>query len=301
MLSVAFRPDGRRLVTTSADGTVRQWDSTTGREVEPPYDRHTGEVMTAEYSPDGLWIASGGTDRTVRVWGAANRQDVAVLHGHTGDVSELAFTADGRRLASASQSGRLGYTGDGTVRLWEVGRQAGASVLRGHTSYVYPVAYSPDGQWIASGSWDNTVRLWDAVTGGELRDPASSGVCARAGLQPGQLVVGLRDAIPDDSLQIWDVATARLQKKVQGARERCCSGNRGEPGRSPHRGCGRRRKREHHGSRDRRGSPFLSDGRASATRSRWPTVPTDDSWRVRVKTARKLISGTRKRTIDRPG
>ena len=94
---MAFRPDGRRIVTASADGTVRQWDSTTGLEVEPPYDRHAGKSETAVYSPDGLWVASGGTDRTVRVWAAANRQDVAVLHGHTGDVSELAFTADGRR------------------------------------------------------------------------------------------------------------------------------------------------------------------------------------------------------------
>ena len=103
VMSIAFRPDGLRLATASADGTVRQWDSTTGREVEPPYDRHTGEVMTAKYSSDGVWIASGGTDRTVRVWGAADRQDIVVLQGHTGDVSDLAFTADGRRLASASQ------------------------------------------------------------------------------------------------------------------------------------------------------------------------------------------------------
>ena len=50
----------------------------------PPYDRHVGEASEAAYSPDGLWVASGGTDRTVRVWGAANRQDLAILHGHTG-------------------------------------------------------------------------------------------------------------------------------------------------------------------------------------------------------------------------
>ena len=51
VFSVAFRPDGRRLVTTSADGTVRQWDSSTGREVESPYDRHIGEVLTARVQP----------------------------------------------------------------------------------------------------------------------------------------------------------------------------------------------------------------------------------------------------------
>src|SRR5262249_5794299 len=50
VLSVAFRPDGARVVTTSADGTVRQWDPATEREAEPPFDHHTGEVLTAVYS-----------------------------------------------------------------------------------------------------------------------------------------------------------------------------------------------------------------------------------------------------------
>ena len=60
VLHVAFRLDGARLLTASADGTVRQWDVTTGREVEPPYERHIGEVRVATFSPDGRLIASGG-------------------------------------------------------------------------------------------------------------------------------------------------------------------------------------------------------------------------------------------------
>ena len=63
VLGVAFSPNGTRLLTASADGTVRQWDAETSREVEPPYDRHAGEVFAAAYSPDGQWVASAGSDR----------------------------------------------------------------------------------------------------------------------------------------------------------------------------------------------------------------------------------------------
>jgi WD40 repeat protein/predicted Ser/Thr protein kinase len=215
VLSVAFRPDGRRLLTTSADGTVRQWDSSTGREVESPYDRHVGEVLSARYSPDGLSIASGGTDRTIRVWSAADQRDITVLHGHTGAVNDLTFSTDGQHLASVSTSGLLGYSEDRTARLWEVGRQAGTTVLRKHTSYIYPVAYSPDGRWIASGSWDNTVRLWDAVTG-ESRAVLRHAGSVRAlafGPDSSWLVSGCD---LDESLHIWNVATARLLKKFKG-------------------------------------------------------------------------------------
>src|SRR5207248_5752117 len=128
VLRVAFRPDGQRLVTASADGSVRQWDPATGREVEPPYERHTGDVMAAAYSPDGNWVASGGTDRTVRVWGAVDRQEVAVLHGHTHPVQQVAFAADGRRVVSVSAVLNWGpaSVGDGTVRVWDA--FAGASL-----------------------------------------------------------------------------------------------------------------------------------------------------------------------------
>jgi WD40 repeat protein len=187
VLGVGFRPDGARLVTASADGTVRQWDARTGQEVEPPYDRHSAEVFAAVYSPDGQWVASAGDDRTVRVWRARGRQDVAVLHGHTGRVTEVAFAPGGHKLAS--RSSRWGTTaGDDTVRVWDVDPQTTLPVLRGHSSYVYPVAFSPDGRWIASGSFDGTVRLWDAATGepcATLPHPGFVWDCPSAPTEPG--------------------------------------------------------------------------------------------------------------------
>ncbi len=215
VLGVAFSPDGARLATTSADGTVRQWDAATGREVEPPYDRHVGEVGAAAYSPDGHRIASAGTDRTIRVWQAAGRQDVAVLHGHTGNVSAVAFAPDGRRLASLSIERGTGFAGDNTVRVWDVDPRATLPVLRGHTSYVYPVAFSPNGRWIASGSWDGTMRLWDAATGEPCATLPHAGVVACLAFSPdGSWLVSGTNA--DDRLRIWDAATARFLKEIRG-------------------------------------------------------------------------------------
>jgi eukaryotic-like serine/threonine-protein kinase len=219
VLHVAFRPDGARLLTASADGTVRQWDVTNGREVEPPYERHTGEVRVAIFSPDGRFIASAGSDRVVRIWEAAGRSDVAVLRGHDRDVSELAFSTDGRRLASASPGFALGHRGDGSVRFWEVEPGADPRVLGGHTSYVYPVAYSPDGRWIASGSWDHTVRLWDARTGetcAVLRHPDVV-LSLAFGPDSSWLVTGCDQ---DKNYRIWSLATAEVRELIPGPGDR---------------------------------------------------------------------------------
>jgi WD40 repeat protein len=214
VLGAAFSPDGARLATTSFDGTVRQWDAGTGREVEPPYDRHAGEVSTAVYSPDGQWVASAGTDRTIRVWQATTRQDVAILHGHTGVVAGVAFAADGRRLASLSHK-LFFLAGDDTVRIWDVDPRATLPVLRGHTNYVYPVAISPDGRWIASGDWDGNVRLWDAATGEPCATLRHPGFVMSLAFSPDarSLVTG---SFGDDRLRIWDMATARVRKEIQG-------------------------------------------------------------------------------------
>jgi WD40 repeat protein/serine/threonine protein kinase len=219
LVSIAFRPDGRRFLTTSADGTVRQWDSTSGREAESPYERHTGMVVTAAYSPDGQWIASVGTDRTIRVWSAARRQDVAILHGHTGEVRELAFTDDGRRLVSVSPWGANGVSNEGAVRIWEVGLQGGESVLHGHSTYVYPVAFSPDGRWIASGAWDHSIRLWDAATGEQCATLPHPGVVWCLAFSPdGTWLLSGGDFRGE--MLIWDVATGKLRGRIRAPGDR---------------------------------------------------------------------------------
>jgi WD40 repeat protein/predicted Ser/Thr protein kinase len=213
VLGVAFSPDGTRLVSTSSDATVRQWDAARGKQAEVPYGRHSGEVICAVYSPDGNWVASAGTDRTVRVWAAKGRRDVAVLHGHTGAVHQLAFVPGSRQLASHSGDG--GFLGDDTVRVWDVDPLATLPVLHGHDGYVYPVAFSPDGRWFASGSWDKTVRLWDATTGEPCATlPHSDVVRALAFGPDGRWLVTANDQ--DNRLHIWDVATGHVRNEIRG-------------------------------------------------------------------------------------
>jgi WD40 repeat protein len=213
VLGLAFSQDGSRLVSAGADGKVRQWDATTGKDVGPAYDRHSGEVFSAVYSPDGQLIASAGNDRTVRVWRARDREDVAVLDGHTGRVIKVAFTPDGRRLASLSRTTVFVSSGDDAVRIWDVAPDATLPDLRGHTSYVYPVAYSPDGRWLASGSWDKTVRLWDAATGELCAVLPHPGFVLDMAFGPDGTWL-MTGGLKNDQLRIWDVATARVRQTI---------------------------------------------------------------------------------------
>jgi WD40 repeat protein/serine/threonine protein kinase len=110
LLSLAFSPDSRRLLTSSADGIARVWDAATGTRLHDLVG-HASRVLCAVYSPDGKRIASGGDDSNVRIWDAETFDQVARLSGHEDYVYSLAWRADSQQLISGS--------GDNTVRIWD--------------------------------------------------------------------------------------------------------------------------------------------------------------------------------------
>jgi len=151
--SVAFSPDGSRLVSGGLDHMVKIWDIATGDLIEK-IAGHTHFVESVAYSPDGTRIASGGQDWSVRIWDADTGQNLHILKGHRGAVENVAFSPDGRRIVSASW--------DTTLKVWDAATGQLALTLRGHEYPVVCAAFTPDGRRIVSGGHDKTVKVWDA-------------------------------------------------------------------------------------------------------------------------------------------
>ena len=87
-----FSPNGERIVSGGADGTVRLWDTSSGVTVDKPLKGHEGDVMSVAFSPDGERIVSGGADGTVRLWDTSSGVTVdKPLKGHEGDVMSVAM------------------------------------------------------------------------------------------------------------------------------------------------------------------------------------------------------------------
>ena len=161
--SVVYSDDGQQVVSGGLDGTVRFWNTNSGRSIQ--VIQLSGPVGKVEFSPDGLTVAatSARPDGVgVQIWNAANRRMVREFRCPEGASTfyTLAFSPDGKRLATSN------CAMDSRIRIWDIQSGRLASELEGHGrgQHAHGLAFSPDGRMIASEGTDLTMRIWDLAT-----------------------------------------------------------------------------------------------------------------------------------------
>lgn len=161
-------------------------------------------VTCMTFSPDGSSILSGGEDSTAWLWDVnTGKELLAFRNGPTNTtcISAIAFSADGRLIASADAGG--------IIVIWNA--KSGIKSLgplKGHTSYIFSVVFSPDGCYVASGSMDETIIVWDVRTGMAkciLREHVGDVLCVAFSADGKRVVSGGRDK----TIRMWDVLSGR--------------------------------------------------------------------------------------------
>jgi WD40 repeat protein len=207
---VAFSPDDKMIASVGNETTVKLWDAATG-EARASLPGHTRAVLSVAFAPDGRSLATGSFDHAVMIWDVASRKDRAclghaevaalayapdgktlayddhktvrlrdlasgqerVLRGEHGSmVRAVAFSADGRLLATGAGWERAQV---GEVKVWDVASGEERAQFSGHTQAVFGVAFAPDGRTLASVSGGlelgGQIWVWDLTTGKGRRLP----------------------------------------------------------------------------------------------------------------------------------
>ncbi len=205
-----FSPDGKRILSGSADRTMRLWDTATGRCLS--VFEHKLGLGAVALAPDGRWAVSGDQNWTVHLWDLESGQRLREFKGHSGPIHDLCFSPDGRWVLSGG--GDPMGSRDPTVRLWDPATGRCLRTFYGHTSAVWSVCLSADGRLAWSSGWDWEVRCWDVASGRCL-------YCAAHGEPP----VSSLCCTPDDRFVLVGAAAGvQVRERDSGQLVRCFQG-----------------------------------------------------------------------------
>jgi WD40 repeat protein len=213
---LAFSRDGKRIASASWDGTVKIWDTVTGQELLN-LRGHRAAVYAVAFSRDGKRLASAGGQKDVFIprkgageiilWDPDTGKQVLTFKEHAHWVYDVAFSPDGKQVASASE--------DRTVMIWDAGTGKVALTFKSHRAPVRTVAFSPDGKTLASGGDDRKTIIWEAATGKERLTLAKhTDTVYHVAFSPDGH--WLASASGDKTLRVWNLANGKEKATCTG-------------------------------------------------------------------------------------
>ena len=221
--SIVYSPDGNTIATArKSDNTVYLWDAATGKS-NGTLERYAGKdnIRSFVYSPDGNTIATAGgrNDDTLQLYDTQTGKHKATLTGHTQAVNSVAYSPDGKTIASGSM--------DGTVQLWDaaIGKQKARlkhtsgilSLIPWYYVPVNSVAYSPDGNTVAVASWDRKLRLWDTrTTKLKFTLTGHTGLIDSIVYSPDGKTIATAAGWKDNTVRLWDAVTGETKAVLTG-------------------------------------------------------------------------------------
>jgi WD40 repeat protein/serine/threonine protein kinase len=227
VLTVAFSPDGTRIVTggTPGDGTgvASVWDARTGAELLE-LKGHTGAVMSVAFGPDGERIITGSEDRTAKVWDARTGTPRLDLDASQGGAACAAFSPDGTWIVTGGLIVTRGGPGKATV--WDARTGLPKFALKGIKGAVLSVAVSKDGSRIVTGGGTASfgeATVWDAQTGAPLAElKGLNEAVYSVAFSPdgtGILTAGGQASRGGTELKMWDATTGTVLLDLTQKRE----------------------------------------------------------------------------------
>lgn len=210
--AMRFTPDGQRLVSASGDRTCGQWNVTTGEEL-PLQLKHPDYVSSLDMSADGTLALTSCDDGIVRLWRLADAKDIASIKSPEGIVNSVGLSADAQLAVLTSFENRK-------VRLWKVnGGNAAATELEMLLDFgqmggqVWSAIFAPDKKHVLT-IGGNDAELWSLETRRPVVRFSPHGAVASATISPdGKLIA---TGSWDHSAKIWDAATGRALRKLDG-------------------------------------------------------------------------------------
>jgi RNA polymerase sigma factor (sigma-70 family) len=197
--AVAFSPDGRWIAWGGnwADRAIVLSDAATGQVVHRLQGHEQAIVARGlAFSVDSKALLSGSEDQTVRLWDVATGTQRHIFKGHRSAVHCVAFSPDGKTIASAGSTGL-----DSGIRLWDVATGSELRVLKGQKALAVALAFSPNGKLLASA--------------GSARAPSDGFTKFGLEAEPGSASAGYAEAI-----HLWDVATGKTLCRLSGTPSR---------------------------------------------------------------------------------